>query len=564
VWSGRRVDDEHHRARGGDVVGLPHLGRAAPDHRSLTRTLASRMAPLPRRRLAAGTLALAVVAAGCSGDDEPGVAATTKPSAAVAETTDDATVPPGTATGEPSDPSAPAAGPLEWSDCDGGFECSTLVVPLDDARPADEQISLALIRRPARTPSERIGSLAVNFGGPGAPGVAYLRLAYTQFPAEVRDRFDIVSFDPRGTGESAPVDCEADDAAIAALDGDPDTPAEVAAAETLYRALAEGCVANHGDRLAHLGTADAARDLERIRAALGEEQLTYVGYSYGSELGFAYATMFPDRIRAFVLDGAVDQQLSTEEMLRVDAEAFERALQAFFAECESRRRCGLGDDPEAAVREVLDRLETGETLPADDGDEDRTLHIGEAQTGMLAALYDREFGWPLLEQAVVEARHGDGTTLLLLSDTFTDYQGDGRYGNLLDANLAITCADEPERPTFAEAGAFADELGAQFPFWGRWIGYGLSACTPWPPAGESYDRTSRAPGAPPILVVGTTGDPATPYEQTAALAEQISSGVLLTYEGEGHTAYGGKDDCVDDTVNDYLIDLAVPPAGTTC
>ncbi len=216
------------------------------------------------------------------------------------------------------------------------------------------------------------------------------------------------------------------------------------------------------------------------------------------------------------------------------------------------------------TRQLLDHLEAGATLPAHVGDEDRTLGIGEAQYGILAGLYDEQSGWPELELALVQARDGDGGPLLALSDSVTGYIGGGRYDPFVDAYSAINCADRTERPTAAAAAALAAELARRDPFWGAWIGWGLLGCGGWPVAADQYDRTSTAPGAPPILVVGATGDPVTPYDQTQALAEQLSSGVLLTREGGGHTSYAGLDDCIDAAVDAYLVDLEAPPVGTVC
>jgi pimeloyl-ACP methyl ester carboxylesterase len=507
-------------------------------------------------------LAVAVLAAACSGDDGPSVAPTTKPATSTTAPAGGTTSPGGgTGATRTTEAGAPA---LAWKSCGETFQCARLAVPLDHAQPTGPTIELALIRRPARKPAQRIGSLLVNPGGPGVSGVDFLPDYYGVLPGEIRDRFDVVSFDPRGVGASEPVDCGTDGGEVADIDGDPDTPAERAAYEQLFTEQAERCEQVVGPLLTHVGSVDAARDLDLIRAAVGDARLTYLGYSYGAELGFAYATLFPERIRALVLDGALDPALSDDDTLRSQADALEQGIDAFFAECASRSKCGLGRDPAAATRELLDRLEAGATLPAHVGDEDRTLGIGLAQYGIVAGLYDEQFGWPELELALVQARDGDGGPLLALADTVTGYLGGGHYDSLVDAYSAINCADRSERPSAADAAALAAELGPRDPFFGAWIGWGLMGCADWPLAADRYDRTSTAPGAPPILVVGATGDPVTPYDQTQALAAQLSSGVLLTREGGGHTSYGGLDDCIDRAVDAYLLDLEPPPAGTTC
>ncbi len=448
------------------------------------------------------------------------------------------------------------------------FDCALLQVPIDDADPDGPQIDIAVTRRRAEDEDRRLGSLVINFGGPGAPGVEFLRAGFESLPEPIQDRFDLVSFDPRGVGQSTAVECEDDTATSAAFDGDPDTIQEIDRARALHAEFVLACQRNAGDLLAFVGTNNAARDLDRIREAIGDEKLTYLGYSYGSSLGYAYAVLFPDRIRALVLDGIVDPQLETADGVSQDAASFEAATEAFFAACESRRSCPIGPDPRAVMERVLARLEDGETLPTDAElleEDGRLLHLGEAQIGILRALYDSETGWQYLELGLDAAdSDGDGTILLALSDDFTDYRGDGVYGNLSDANVAINCADTDERPSYDDAERLADDLGARYPVWGRFIGLGLASCTGWPTSTDPIPSTETVAGAPPILLVGTTGDPATPYEGAVALAEQLASGVLLTYEGEGHTAYGGKNDCIDDAVNAYLIDLEPPAADTVC
>ncbi len=473
-----------------------------------------------------------------------------------------------------SSPGASSGIALAWEPCPEGdngesddFDCATLLVPVDYADPDGPEIEIAVTRRPAEDEGRRVGSLVINFGGPGAPGVEFLRSGFESLPEAVQDRFDLVSFDPRGVGQSTAIECADDTATSAAFDGDPDTPQEIERVWALHDEFVTACQRNAGELLSSVGTNNAARDLDRIREAIGDERLTYLGYSYGTSLGYAYAVLFPARVRALVLDGVVDPQLEAADSVSQDAASFEEATGAFFAACESRRSCPIGPDPRAVMERVLARLEDGETLPTDAElleEDGRLLHLGEAQIGILRALYDSESGWDYLELGLDAADGGDGTILLALSDDFTDYQGDGVYGNLSDANVAINCADSDERPSYDDAERLADELAVRYPVWGRFIGLGLASCTGWPTAADPIPSTETVPGAPPILLVGTTGDPATPYEGAVALAEQLASGVLLTYEGEGHTAYGGKSDCIDDAVDAYLIDLEAPADGTVC
>ena len=298
---------------------------------------------------------------------------------------------------------------VRWSDCADQFECATLPVPLDYTDPGGTQIEIALTRRPAEDGDRRIGSLVVNFGGPGAPGVEFLQAGYESIPEGVRERFDLVSFDPRGVGQSTAIECDDDTATAAAFDGDPDTSEELAESRRLHEEFVADCVRNAGDLLPFLGTNNAARDMDRVRAAIGDETLTYLGYSYGTSLGYAYAALFPARIRALVLDGVVDPQLEARDSVSHDAASFEDTITAFFAACEARRSCPIGPDPREVMDRVLARLKDGETLPTDPdllGEDGRVLHLGEAQIGILRALYDAETGWQYLEARAGSGRRG--------------------------------------------------------------------------------------------------------------------------------------------------------------
>ncbi|MGV9327092.1 alpha/beta hydrolase [Streptosporangium sandarakinum] len=455
---------------------------------------------------------------------------------------------------------------LAWKDCGDGFECAKLPVPLDYGKPDGERIEISVIRLPAT--GRRIGSILINPGGPGASGVEYARSARSVLSGAVRARFDVVGFDPRGVGGSSPVRClsSGDLDAYVGLDASPDSPAEVAALEEGSRKFAAGCQARSGRLLPHVGTADAARDMDRLRAALGDSRLTYLGKSYGTQLGAVYADLFPARVRALVLDGAVDTSLSPMAMSAAQAHGFEVALDAFLADCLTADDCPFTGTVKSARREVADLLRRADRnqLTNRTGD-DRQVSEAWATLGLITPLYDRQ-AWQVLRQALGEALKGDGTLLLRMADLMIDRKENGDYSNQTEANMAVNCVDARYPAGPAGAAAFAeaaDRAAEKAPLFGRYATWGSLPCAYWPVKGKPLDRTD-APGAAPIMVIGTERDPATPYEWAEALADELSSGVLVGFDGDGHTAYLTGSSCVDRLVDDYLIDLKVPRDGTRC
>jgi pimeloyl-ACP methyl ester carboxylesterase len=458
-------------------------------------------------------------------------------------------------------PSAQAQAPqLAWESCNGSFECATLSVPLDYAQPSGRHIEVALIRAPAHNPEERIGVLVTNPGGPGASGIDYLRGWSRIVDDEVRDRFDLVSFDPRGVGESTPLLCHDGIQRMLALDPHPATADEWAEVRRVTQEFVDLCVERGGDLLPHLGSQDVVRDMDRIREALGEEQLTYVGYSYGTVLGALYAETFPDRVRAMVLDGPVDLSLSADELNITQALGFERALDHFLEDCRAGP-CELardGRDPAAAIEELLARVEEA---PIPSSNADRPAGPGEALTGIVSALYSEAF-WPSLARAVQSGLDGDGTWLVQMADGLWGRSGE-EYDNLFEMYSAVTCLDYAYSRDPAHYVELTERAAAVAPRFGAALGSSSLICGLWPAPSKPIG-VPDGNGAPPLLVVGTTGDPATPYEWALAARRDLVTSVLLTYEGEGHTAYAGGSTCIDGLVNAYLLTLATPEDGTTC
>jgi pimeloyl-ACP methyl ester carboxylesterase len=393
-------------------------------------------------------------------------------------------------------------------------------------------------------------------------GVDFVEQASGVVPASVRERFDVVGWDPRGVAGSEPaVDCVDDLDAYVNADPSVDTVEEQTAQDEEARRIAEGCEARSGDLLPYLATEYTARDMDRIRAALGDEKLTYLGYSYGTFLGAIYADLFPTNIRAMVLDAAADPSLPTTQDIKNQVIGFERSLDAFLADCAADPSCAFysNANPGAAFDALMEEIET-EPLT---GDSSIDVGQGLAWLGVASALYN-EASWPSLADALVAAQDGDGGPLLDLSSFVTGRVGPSQYTNELEQRVAILCVDSEEL-TLDDKLQLQRELAVEAPRYGKpGIGPSGDPCDFWPVESERVPKPIAAPGSPPIVVVGTTGDPATPYQQAVELADQLSAGILVTYEGERHTAYGGVSACIDDPINTYLIELIPPPDGLTC
>ncbi|WP_248959972.1 alpha/beta hydrolase [Sphaerisporangium perillae] len=456
---------------------------------------------------------------------------------------------------------------IAWKSCKGGFECGKIEVPLDYADPSGERIQISVIRLPA-TGSKRIGSILLNPGGPGGSGIEYARAAKTVLTPAVLSRFDTVGFDPRGVGESAPVHCLSGPQldTFIGLDGTPDDAGEVEALAKGAKQFAEGCQAKSGKLLSHVGTADAARDMDVLRAALGDQGLTYLGKSYGTYLGAVYADLFPKKVRALVLDGAIDPALHPVPAVNAaQARGFEVAFRSFLADCFNAASCPFPTkNTDTALAQLSNLLKTTDQHPLRNNTGD-SRKIDESWTtlGIVTALYDKR-SWPVLRTALSQAFRGDGTTLLRLADILIDRRQDGTYSNQTEANMAINCVDHPypkKTSVYEEAARAAQK---ESPHFGAYVMWGSLPCEYWPVQPTGTDKPLKATGAPPILVVGTQRDPATPYEWAKSLASELSSGVLLSYDGDGHTAYRTGSTCVDEAVDRYLISLTTPKNGTLC
>lgn len=445
---------------------------------------------------------------------------------------------------------------LAWTDCDG-FECASLEVPVDYADPAGPTLEIAVLRSPAT--GDARGSLVVNPGGPGSSGVEYARATSAIVTDPVREAFDIVGFDPRGVGQSAAVDC-ADDAefdALIEIDGTPDEPSEVTALERAS-ALVE-CTAPVEGLLDHMSTADAARDLDVLRTALGQERLDYLGVSYGTHLGATYAALFPERVGRFVLDGPLPADLDAEALTLGQAQGFEDSLRRFVEYCAAEGDCPLGDDPNPEpglerLRAILDELDAS---PAPTSDPDRPLTEAAATYAILMSLY-RVGDRPLLKDALASLASGDGTPLQRLLDERVGRESDGTYrDNSFDAFYAVSCRD---RAAPVDINASVARLSEAAPFLGEYLAWGNLPCA------STQATAGPAPSGPipPVLVVATTHDPATPFAWAELLVSQLGDAVLLVREGDGHTGYREGSTCTDEAVDAFLLEGALPEPGTVC
>lgn len=455
---------------------------------------------------------------------------------------------------------------VSWQPCNGRFECTKLTVPLSYEDPGGETIQLDVVRLPAAKPDERLGSLVINPGGPGGSGVDYARAARGVMTGDLINHYDVVGFDPRGVGKSDPIECLNDRQLDRFLNANPDPEAteDVAAAVSVSKRLGPRCEKRSPELTPNIGTPYVVKDLDVLRSVLGDEHLNYLGKSYGTLIGAMYAEQFPTRVGRMVLDGAVDPALSNAQISKGQALGFEKALQRFAEWCAKKKDCPLGDDPQAGIQKVIDFIAQVEQdpIPAEKG---RPLTAAQALTGIVGSLYSAE-GWEQLFYDLQNAFKGDGVGLQAQSDWLNDRRPDGSYAsNSTEAMYAVNCIDRPDRFDPAQTEQMAEDWSKEAPVFGPALAWGNLACYYWPVPAVDKPHEINAPGAAPIVVVGTEFDPATPYEWAVSLADQLDSGVLVSWlGGDGHTAYYSGSKCIDRTVDDYLVEGTVPQDGLEC
>lgn len=456
---------------------------------------------------------------------------------------------------------------LHWGSCQNlpsGYQCATLQVPIDGEEVGDAgpTFPLALARHPAS--GTAIGSLLTDPGGPGVSGVSELPDIVGFLSPSLLDHFNVIGFDPPGVGASDPVTClsSAAYARYLNLDPSPTTTAGINALIAGNRAFARGCEAKSGRILPHVSTVAAARDMDRIREALGEPKLNYLGFSYGTLLGATYAELYPTKVRSMTLDGALNPALAPVPMITAQSEALDGQLRGLESSCAASSSCPWhaprGKTLAAAFQGLLARVRA------------HPVHVsGTSQTvGPAALLYGTAAGlystgeWPSLEAALAQLSQGNGGEILSMFNSYVGRNSNGSYANTFEAESAVDCLDAPS-PSVSQLITDGRNVEKEAPAFGLLDLYSEFTCAVWPVKATGTVGPIHAPGSPPIVVIGSTGDPITPYPWAVSLAHQLAHGVLLTRVGDGHTGYAASQ-CVRNAVDRYMVDLKPPAAGTRC
>lgn len=457
---------------------------------------------------------------------------------------------------------------LTWKDCNSGDQCTQLQVPLDYDAPSSTVVTLAVIKAPATGSSQ--GAILYNPGGPGGSAVDFVAAAADRvLNAGVRRNYDLIGMDPRGVGHSDPIECLDDKGldAFLAQDPTPDSPAEEQDFAANSKSFASSCKTNAGPLLAHVSTEDAAKDMDILRAAIGEPKLNYLGASYGTFLGATYADLFPQLVGRFVLDGAVPPDLTNEQINLGQAKGFEQATRAWAADCVSSGTCPLGTSVDQVVQGLQDLLvQIDQNPPTNTGDSTvPALTEGWASMGVAVAMYDQGM-WGQLDDALSSlVSSGDASGLMDLANAYAERDPDGTYANnIMQVIYAVNCLDRPDTASLSDHQRQAAEAAKVAPTWGKFLMWSSLPCAFWPYQGDNPPHPIAATGSDLIVVVGTTRDPATPYEWAVRLNEQLANSTLVTFDGDGHTAYGRSNSCVDRAIDDYFTKGTAPAPDLRC
>ena len=450
---------------------------------------------------------------------------------------------------------------INWKNCRQDFKCATLAVPIDYKNLSTGTFEIALLKYEART-SKKLGSLIVNPGGPGGSGVDYAYAAEYIFSPAILDRYDIVGFDPRGVSRSAPIRCLTDKELDANNNPDskPDNEKEFQKLLSDTKKYVEICK-DKNEHLTSYSTANVARDMDVLRGALGDKQLNYLGKSYGTYLGTLYAHFFPDKVGRVVLDGAVDPTISNFQQSLTQAVSFDHAFMSFAKDCTAKDKCPLPADEKAAIVEMQRLFEIAAKKPLPTKIAKRTLSETMMVLGTASAMYESETGWPKLRKAIVQAQKSYGDEFLKLADEYTGRQSDGSYpNNEFDSGAVIDCLDVEEPRKVSQIRNDAKIFAQRAPLFGPYLAYGGLTCKYFGQSKE--ERIAPTKTTNPIIVIGTTGDPATPYEWAQGLNELLTKSVLVSLTGEGHTGQGQGNACIDDQIEDFYLTGKVPTTST--
>jgi pimeloyl-ACP methyl ester carboxylesterase len=449
---------------------------------------------------------------------------------------------------------------INWQSCNQDFQCATLAVPIDYKNLATGTFEIALLKYEART-SKKLGSLIVNPGGPGGSGVDYAYAAEYIFSPAILDRYDIVGFDPRGVSRSAPIRCLTDKELDANNNSDskPDNEKEFQQILIDTKKYVEKCKAKNKHLASH-GTANVAHDMDILREALGDKQLNYMGKSYGTYLGTLYAHFFPNKVGRVVLDGAVDPTISNFQQSLTQAVGFDHAFTSFAKDCSTKANCPLPPGEDAAIAEMQKLFEIAAKKPLPTKSSKRTLSETMMVLGTASAMYESATGWPKLRKSIKEAQNGYGDQFLKLADEYTGRQSDGSYpNNEFDSGAVIDCLDVDERRTVAQIKRDAEVFAEQAPLFGPYLAYGGLTCKYFGQTEE--ERIVPTSTTNPIVIIGTTGDPATPYGWAQGLNKLLTNSKLVSLTGQGHTGQGQGNACVDDQIDDFYLTGAKPRKG---
>jgi pimeloyl-ACP methyl ester carboxylesterase len=531
---------------------------------------ATSLKPIPRRVLPAVIGMLATVLAGCAATVSGSGSTTAAPAPSTSPSSAPSTSPSASGTN-------PTVSPITFNDCSDildlsgvsfpagrkaklTFSCGRVSVPLDYSNPSGATIALEILKVHDSDNTASKGSLLVNPGGPGGDGLELAVGLATEISDTVLDHYDLVGFDPRGVGLSAPISCtsNAQKDQLNAASPQLSTAAGFAQAKALAASTAATCLSKYGAALAQYNTVNTARDMDLVRQAVGDAQMNYLGFSYGTELGAQYAHLFPKDLGVFVLDGAVDPLTDSITSFADQLQGFEGAFDQFAANCLTKSACKALGNPRQAVYSIV---RTVTQAPMSTGTS-RPLTENLALTGVLEALYSQS-EWPTLGTALIAAGKGDGSGLLALADEYNQRYSDGTYSNIADANLTISCNDSPPGPTDAQITATAAKWATAYPMFGAWAAPSLFACQSWQPTRTVPPLPTAATNVT-VLVIGNLHDPATPYQGALDLAKTMGNAEVLTWNGEGHTSYLQGSSCIDNYVNTYLVSRTLPPAQTTC